>query len=124
MAQTPINEELLAYATGRCERAGAEIGAAFDRDLTEPDRDEARRWRFLIVDRVGGAEYVEFLATRIGRGVLLPVEPLEDAVEHFVVCGYPAEGRLAALKADSEGLTDPIVLPLAERHRRQAAVSA
>jgi hypothetical protein len=108
------HEELLAHATARCSRGGSGVGAAYDRDLTERDRDEARRWRFLVVDETGRFAYVEFLATRIPYSASFLTEPLEEAVEHFVSRSYPAEPRLAALVAVSQ---EPIVLPLTERYR-------
>jgi hypothetical protein len=124
MEQLMTHEELLSHATGRCERGSAEVGAAFDRDQTERDRDRACRWRFLIVDRGGASEYLEFVSTGIDPGVELLVEPLEDAVEHFVANTYPAEACLAILKFESDNREDPIVLPLPERYRRRPVASA
>ncbi len=117
------HEELLAHATERCERGCADVGAAFDCDRTEADRDRARRWRFLIVDRKGGAEYVEFVAPQIASGDPLLVEPLEEAVEHFVSRHYPAEVRLEELKLESESSKEPVALPLQARYRREPAAS-
>ncbi len=111
------HEELLAHAIARCSRGASGVGAAFDRDLTERGRDEACRWRFLMVDETGHFAYVEFLVIRISYGTSFLTEPLEDAVEHFVACSYPAEARLAGLVAESEASQEPIVLPLAERYR-------
>jgi hypothetical protein len=121
---TTTHQELLSHATDRLRSGGFEVGAAFERDLTGPDRDEARVWRFLVVVPGGDSAYVEFLATRIPYGVRPAVEPLEGAVEHFVACNYPAEARLATLRADSEGSVEPIVLPLAGRRRRASLAAA
>lgn len=112
-----MHNELMAYATGRCPQHVGGIGAAFVRDVTENDRDEARRWRFLIVDEEGAWAYVDFVATRIGYKEDFLVNPVEDAVEDFISCRYAPENRLASLLAEAKGFADPIRLPLAARHR-------
>jgi hypothetical protein len=43
-------QDLKTRAASRQEDITCGIGAAFAYDLTEPDRDEARRWRFLLFD--------------------------------------------------------------------------
>lgn len=117
------HEELLAYAAERCRRGSYEVGAAYERDLTERDRDEARRWRFLVVDPAGRWAYVDFLATRVPYSASLAIEMLEDAVEHFGGCRYPSEARLAGLRVESAESEGPIALPLQERHRHEPAAS-
>jgi hypothetical protein len=121
---TPTHNELLAYATGRCPQHVGGIGAAFAKDVTENDRDEARRWRFLIVNEKGTWAYVDFVATRVGCKEDLLVNPVEEAVETFISCRYARENRLASLLAEAKGLVDPIRLPLAARHRVPAPVES
>jgi hypothetical protein len=121
MQRLLTHPELQAHASERCGRGQTEVGAAYDRDCTEASRDRARRWRFLIVDGSQRSEYVELVATHIDPRVSFLVEPLEEAVEHFVASNYPADVRLAALKLESEHLEEPISLPLAERFRSPAS---
>jgi hypothetical protein len=123
MEDRQSHEELLAYAAERCRCGSHEVGAAYDRDLTERGRDEARRWRFLVVDAAGRWAYVDFLATRVSYSASLTIELLEHAVEHFVGCRYPSEARLAGLRIESAESEGPIALPLDDRYRREPAAS-
>lgn len=98
------HNDLLRYLNQRVSATG--VGAAFVEDITEPGRDGARRWRFLVVDQVGHWAYVDFLAMSVARTANLIAGPLENAVERFIASNYPCESRLESLVAaytESEG---------------------
>jgi hypothetical protein len=112
------HDQLLAHAATRCPPWEGAVGAAFVCDLTEPDRDEARRWRFLVSDSEGSWIYAEFVATRIGRQQRLLCEPLEEAVENELTLRYPAESRFTDLRAELEVRGgEPLRLRLEDHHR-------
>lgn len=92
------HDDLLRHAIHRASHVG--VGAAFVDDITEPGRDSARRWRFLIGDPAGRWAYVDFLALRIARSADLLVAPLERAVERFAANNYPCETRMESLVTD------------------------
>ena len=118
------HEQLFAHAAERSRCGSADVGAAFARECTAPGRDRSRQLRFLVADRDGGSEYVDFLLTGIGLSVSLSVEPLERSVEHFIACNFSAEARLAALGRERDAGAEPIALPLTPRHRRAALAGA
>ena len=123
MKEPLTHAELLERATFRRRKSPFGVGAAFDRDCTRPDRDEARHWRFLITDTMTGFAYVEFVATRIGYGTSLLVEPLEDAVEELSG-SYPHECRLLAMAIDCQPRQEPRRLLLGDQHRVPAPTAA
>lgn len=121
--KTSIHDELLTHATNRRPHYPGGVGAAFARDVTERDRDEARRWRFLVVDELGRWAYVDFVVTRVGYAENFNVEPIEEAVEHFISYRYAPEDRLASLVTETEQVDDPIGLPLDKRYRVRAPLA-
>lgn len=117
------HDDLLHHAKQRAYAMG--VGAAFSRDITEPGRDSARRWRFLVADPAGRWAYVDFLALHITRGADLLVTPLERAVERFVANNYPRETRMESLLADHARYKEGLLIRLRQRdlQRRELLAS-
>jgi len=93
-----VNEvELQERATYRRAKSPFGIGAALDRDVTEPDRD-GRVWRVVITDTVRGFASIRVLSPAPECDAVRDAEEIEAAVERLSG-RYPLRERLACLVA-------------------------
>jgi hypothetical protein len=100
MAHEFTNQDLQERATYRRAHSDYGIGAALDRDITEPDRN-GRVWRLKVTDTMHGYGFVKVVLARARRDREFEPEVIEQAVERLSG-NYPREVRMQSLVLDPE----------------------
>lgn len=92
-------DELKERATHRRKHSPCGIGAAFEADITEPDRD-GRLFSVVVTDTIHGVGRVEVGAPRVAHDREIETEAIEEFVEQEAG-RFPLETRMRDLLAAS-----------------------